>query len=1177
MNKALEIAKTVRFSFLGLLGLGGLLLALSLGAWAQTSYTGVVNGRVTDPSGSVVVGAKVNLDRKSTNLHLNVVTGATGAYSFPGLTPGNYILTVQAKGFTTLTQPVVVRVGQVTNAPAQLKLGSSTTTVKVTGSAATVQVNTQTATVGGVINARQIKDLPQIGRNFLDLAQLQPGAQIIDGGNFDPTKNGFAGLSIDAAEGRTTDINVDGADITDQTVGTTTMNLNDNSIREFQVSTSSLDTSSDIGNTGEVFVSTKSGTNQIHGSGFANYRSDRFAANPSNSGQKPPFKQNQDGLDFGGPFLHNKLFWFLSGERYSRDQESAVSMPDFPSYNGFFPAPGEDKTGVARLDWNISSSLRAFYEIRNDSLALVPPSTIGGTTMQPFTNENITNLNIVGLTWQQGNFTHQFHYDHLGFFNHIFTKPVAGLPSFPVAVNFDTGESFGPNLLSPQHTFQINDEFRYDGSYFWGNHTLRYGFEYNHIANVVYASFFSSGVNAYPSYNFCKQFLGAAPTNPMQCPGNFLIFGNGLGYFSNLPVHGNPFGGVYNPRKSFYLTDNWRITPRLAMNIGVHFERDPGEVNTDLKKPPSLIAFGPHYSTFAPIPNNWSPTIGFAWDPFGHGTTSIRAGYGIYYQNDIWNNVMFERSDYISSSIAPGFPFVYAGSPLFDAKGNCIFMCTGDAVDTESLQQLAPQIVAAQAQLQASYASQPQSAFAPPLDFESPAPGVLTPGTGWGNPLFDNTYTTPYSEQFNIGVQHQFSPGVVLSVNFIKNRSLHLLMIQNTNFVGDSRFLNKTVAAAAINGAATDLGVSQGNTPAGTMHNIAAAVQNGGITQAAAVGALASNSSGDSLGSGANYVLGAPNYAFGGVNPNYNNMSTYRNLGSADYKALQIRFTIQKGRLLRLLHSNDLIVSYSLSRNNSTQFDQAFGPGATDNVNPGMFYGPNGYDRLNQLSFGSIFYVPGGFRISSVGHFDSGLPVTPRLSQLCGCAAEIFQTDWTGDGSTGDIVPNTNVGSYGRSISSPQQLQSMINSYNANYATSLTPAGKSLVTAGLANSADLKTIGLAMPYISAHVAPGELLPSNFMDADLSIARPIKLGERFRITPRIDVFNVFNFANYDPPGNVMSGTLLTNYVPGAATDYGLSNSLTDTTMGNRSRKYGLNTGPFAAGIARAFQFDIGFTF
>lgn len=1150
-------------------------------AWGQNSSTGAVSGRVMDPSGAVIAHASVHLDQNSTNTHLALVTGGAGVFSFPSLSPGNYVLTVKAPGFVSLSEPVVVRVGQVTNTPATMKLGSSTTTVKVTGAAGTIQVNTQTATVGGVIGERQIKDLPQIGRNFLDLAQLQPGAQIIDGGNFDPTKNGFAGLSIDAAEGRTTDINVDGADITDQTVGTTTMNLNDNSIREFQVSTSSLDTSSDIGNTGEVFVTTKHGTNQIHGDGFANYRSDKYAANPTTiAGKKPPFSQNQDGLDFGGPILHNHLFWYVSGERSNRNEESAVEMPDFPGYSGFFPSPGEEKSGDVRLDWQAMPNLKVFYELRNDSLSLVPPSTVGGTIMQPFTNENVTNLNDVGVTWQEGAFTHQFHYDHLGFFNHIFTKPVAGLPSFPVAVNFDTGESFGPNLLSPQHTFQINDEFRYDGSYFWGNHTFRYGFEYNHIANVVYASFFSSGVNAYPSYSSCVSFLGTAPTNPLQCPPQFLIFGNGLGYFSNLAVHGNPFGGVYNPRKAFYFTDNWRLTPTLNLNLGVHFERDPGEVNNDMKKPASLIAFGPQFATYASVPNNWSPSIGLAWDPTGHGTTSIRAGFGIYYQNDIWNNVMFERSNFISSTIAPGFPFVFNGSPLLSATGACLFLCSGSGqnVNTQTLQQLAPAIVAAQAALQASYLSQKQNALQPPLAFDGP-PGA-TPGTqNTGSPIFDNTYTTPYSEQYNIGIQHQFARGVVLSTNFVMNRGIHLLMIQNENFVGDHRFLNKGVAAMAIAGAATDLGVTQGATPADTLHNIAVAVQNGSVSQANAFSELTTfNSSFELLGAGANYAAGAPSYAFGGMNPNYGNVSAYRNLGSSNYHALQVRLTVDRGRLLHWLHASNLMVSYALSRNNSTQFDQAFGPGATDNFNPRMFYGPNGYDRTNQLSFGSIFYIPGGIRISSVGHFFTGFPVTPRLSPLCNCPGEIFLTDWTGDGSTGDIVPGTNVGSFGRSIANPQELQTLIDHYNNTMATTLTPAGQALIKGGLAASAaDLQTLGFNMPFITASVSPGQLLPSNFLDDDMSFARPFHIGESFRITPRVDIFNIFNFANYDPPGDVMIGSLTTGTTPGTFNQHGIPGSITDTTMFNRNRKYGLGTGPFAAGIPRAIQFDLDFSF
>src|SRR6202008_3696491 len=127
-----------------------------------------------------------------------------------------------------------------------------------------LEVNTEQATVQGVLNAQQIENLPINGRNFLDLAQLEPGVQIQDGGNFDPTKNGFSSISFGGRFGRTARIEVDGLDISDETVGTTTQNLPASSIQEFQIQQSSLDLSTELTSSGSVNITTKSGTNSYH-------------------------------------------------------------------------------------------------------------------------------------------------------------------------------------------------------------------------------------------------------------------------------------------------------------------------------------------------------------------------------------------------------------------------------------------------------------------------------------------------------------------------------------------------------------------------------------------------------------------------------------------------------------------------------------------------------------------------------------------------------------------------------------------------------------------------------------------------------------------------------------------------------------------------------------------------
>jgi hypothetical protein len=168
-------------------------------------------------------------------------------------------LRVEAPGFKTTEVAVTVEVGVTASGNVKLQVGQASQVVEVQGTEITV--NTQQATVQGVLTAQQIENLPINGRNFLDLAQLEPGVQIQDGGNFDPTKNGFSSISFGGRFGRTARIEVDGLDISDETVGTTTQNVPASAIQEFQIQQSSLDLSTELTSSGSVNVATKSGTN----------------------------------------------------------------------------------------------------------------------------------------------------------------------------------------------------------------------------------------------------------------------------------------------------------------------------------------------------------------------------------------------------------------------------------------------------------------------------------------------------------------------------------------------------------------------------------------------------------------------------------------------------------------------------------------------------------------------------------------------------------------------------------------------------------------------------------------------------------------------------------------------------------------------------------------------------
>jgi len=236
-----------------------LLVVMSMGSArlvAQTTVSqGSVQGTITDPTGAVVPNAKITFTNKATGDVTTVTSNASGLYNSGGLLPAEYIVRVEAQGFKTQVQPITVQVVQTSTGNFKLEIGQGSTVVEVQGSAVTI--NTEQATVQGVISGEQIDNLPVNGRNFLDLAQLEPGVQLQDGQDFDPTKAGYSSVSINGVFGRTPRIEVDGLDVSDETVGTTTENIAMSSIEEFSISRSMLDLSTELTASGAVNVATR--------------------------------------------------------------------------------------------------------------------------------------------------------------------------------------------------------------------------------------------------------------------------------------------------------------------------------------------------------------------------------------------------------------------------------------------------------------------------------------------------------------------------------------------------------------------------------------------------------------------------------------------------------------------------------------------------------------------------------------------------------------------------------------------------------------------------------------------------------------------------------------------------------------------------------------------------------
>src|SRR5579863_8996795 len=459
---------------------------------AQTTIsTGSISGVVTDPTVAAVPNAQVTITNQGTGQTIQVRTTGTGNYNSGALNPGTYTVKVTASGFKSSQTTVVVQVGQTASGNIKLSVGAATTTVEVT--AGQVAVDTVQPTVQGVLTATQIQNLPINGRNFLDLAQLEPGVQIQDGSNFDPTKVGFSSISFGGRFGRTARIEVDGVDVSDETVGTTTQDIPSSAIQEFQIGESMLDLSNELTSSGAVNVTTRSGTNNFHGEAFGYFRdhSAIAAALPTPQGLSAPgFQRDQFGARFGGPVIKDKLFFFTDGERTLNDLQAPVALPaPFTSDSGFFNAPFRETELLGKVDYSLTKSAKLFY--RYTYFANLTDATFFSGSFMIYSNKDDSRSHVIGLDFNTGSVTHSIRFEYLKFQNQILNGD-AGQPFSSSGLTIFNGPfAGGPNYLAPQSTPQSDHEIKYDGSKAIRNHLVRFGATYNHIHGGGYASFFS--------------------------------------------------------------------------------------------------------------------------------------------------------------------------------------------------------------------------------------------------------------------------------------------------------------------------------------------------------------------------------------------------------------------------------------------------------------------------------------------------------------------------------------------------------------------------------------------------------------------------------------------------------------------------------------------------------------
>src|SRR5438132_3535999 len=316
------------------------LLPVSL--FAQITSADIV-GTITDQSGAVLPGVTVTARSEATSAVKTAVTDAEGAYQILQLPPGRYRVSTELSGFKTVDNDVTLAIGDRFRLTMKLEVGTVEEHVTVTGEAPLLQ--TERASVAVLVDERAMQDLPLNGRNFIRLAQLAPGAaegasNSLSSGNRPDDRRQSSSISINGQNTSLNNFLIDGLDNNERFIGTVIVRPSVDAILEMKVETNAF--SAELGRTvgGVINVVTKSGGNQMHGSGFEFYRNEAMDARNffATNGPKPLFRQNQFGGSLGGRIAADRTFFFAdyAGLRVRQGQTYTTTVPTLAMRQGDF-------------------------------------------------------------------------------------------------------------------------------------------------------------------------------------------------------------------------------------------------------------------------------------------------------------------------------------------------------------------------------------------------------------------------------------------------------------------------------------------------------------------------------------------------------------------------------------------------------------------------------------------------------------------------------------------------------------------------------------------------------------------------------------------------------------------------------------------------------------------------
>jgi Carboxypeptidase regulatory-like domain/TonB dependent receptor-like, beta-barrel len=729
------------------------LLLLSTCAYAQS--TSSIEGLIVDQHGALISRAEITASDSSIGVTRQTVTDDSGRYQIVALPVGDYRVEVRAQGFQTrILERVRIEVARRITQDFELQVGDVSQDVSVTTSSSDL-IERATIPVGSVIDRERVQTLPLNGRYFLDLGLLAPGSVTPPQGAFSSAPiRGLGSFSITTAGNReeTTNYIINGITLNNLTNASITFQPSIGAVQEFKVDNSTLSAQYGQSSGAVVNIATRSGANEFHGELFEFFRNDALDARnffTFTANEPPPFKRNQFGGQLGGPVVEDKAFFFATYEGLRQRQRLNVNslvlsdaqraaasdpvivklLPLIPRAN-FVDSSGTSRfIGTARAlvetdQWSIDGSYNqdkddrwhGYYSVYRT--VLVEP-TRNGNTIPGFGNTTLQLRQVFTF-----NETHIFSPTlvnelRLGFnrfssattpntqlnpadfgINHGITVPI-GLPQISIA----EGLNFGGPSINPSGrgdtTFIAGDSFSYQN----GKHSLKAGGEFRQFLN----NNFRQGTG---SFNF--------PTVAGFMAGTANSFSVTLGSQSSSIAQG---------ALGFFVQDNYKVRSNLTLELGLRYEWNM----TPTERYDRFIVFDSSTASLARVGTdfdhvyqqnnkNVQPRLGFAWDPFGDGKTSLRAAYALQTDQPMTSIV-------IGTTTNPplAIPLTFSGAIRLD-----------NAIQLAGPAGLAPQSIAQD---------------------------------------FDNAYL----QSWNLNVQREVIRNLALSAGYIGSKGTHLISRRNLN------------------------------------------------------------------------------------------------------------------------------------------------------------------------------------------------------------------------------------------------------------------------------------------------------------------------------------------------------------------------------------------------------------